>query len=50
MMGNASFPGMIPYAATALFSMMETRYKEGRAVMVEGTYIEIYQERVHGLL
>jgi hypothetical protein len=41
---------MIPYAATALFSMAETRYKEGCAIMVEGSYIEIYQERIHGLI
>jgi hypothetical protein len=48
MMGNKGCPGMIPYVATALFSMIETRYREGCAVTVEGSYIEIYQERIHG--
>lgn len=41
---------MIPYVSTALFSMIEHRYREGMGVTVEGSYIEIYQERIHDLL
>ena len=50
MMGSKDHPGMIPLVSHALFTMVEKRFEEGCGVTVEGSYIEVYQERVFDLL
>jgi hypothetical protein len=50
MMGTSDQPGIIPHVSNALFSMLDQLFEDGQSVTVEGSYLEIYQERVFDLL